>query len=138
MGVTTYTCVCGETKTEAIETLPEHGPCVYAQYNATNHTKICACGNVSSEAHRWDEGKLIVVPTATREGTYAISCQDCGYVRYETATETDAGATDDDNQDDDYSFKQLLGCKATVSGGFGGMLLLVGIAGLLTRKKKEN
>ena len=49
-GVMTYTCSCGETKTEEIEATGEHvyGACV--ENGDGTHSKSCACGDTVTEA----------------------------------------------------------------------------------------
>ena len=42
------------------------------------HQKSCECGDVVTEAHKWDEGVVTVEPTTTSTGVMTYTCNACG------------------------------------------------------------
>ena len=86
-GMKTYTCECGETKTEAIPALGHNwdegkittpatctdpGVKTYTCQNDKNHTKTEA---VAALGHAWDEGKITTPATCTDPGVKTYTCQ---------------------------------------------------------------
>ena len=86
-GVKTYTCECGETKTEAIPalghtwdegkvTIPatctDPGVKTYTCQNDKNHTKTEA---VAAIGHNWDEGVVTTPATCEDAGVKTYTCQ---------------------------------------------------------------
>jgi DNA-directed RNA polymerase subunit RPC12/RpoP len=55
-GEKTYTCaVCGQTKTDRIEKTTEHTfSDVWVEHDATQHKKVCACGEAEYAEHSYD------------------------------------------------------------------------------------
>ena len=83
-GVKTYTCVCGETKTETLPITTNHtwGKC--EQVNAEQHKHTCmVCGKTEQAAHKWDSGVVTKRPTHTADGEQVLTCSDCGATKTE-------------------------------------------------------
>jgi len=82
-GVMTYTCVCGQTKTEEIPALGHtHNWATEYSKDETHHWYDCSgCDEVKSKA-KHTEGSWIVdkEPTAMTEGSKHTECVVCGYV----------------------------------------------------------
>ncbi len=82
-GVKTYTCSCGETKTEII---PATGVHTYGEWevDGDNHKKTCSnCGDVITEAHAWDGGVITTPATCTENGSKVFTCTVCGGTKTE-------------------------------------------------------
>ncbi len=75
-GEKTYTCVCGETKTEDVATTAEHSYGEWTDHNKDQHKKVCACGDVIYSVHQWEVST--VQPTHTKDGEIRYTCSDCG------------------------------------------------------------
>lgn len=80
-GEKTYTCTCGQTKTEVVPALGHtHTQTTTYAYDETNHWFVCACGDAETkfeeEAHEWVAGE-VVAPTYTTTGYTNYSCV-CG------------------------------------------------------------
>ncbi|MBR6410621.1 MAG: hypothetical protein IKS35_04495, partial [Clostridia bacterium] len=85
-GVRTYTCtVCGGTKTETIPKTTTHayGKWTDSQDGKT-HYRTCACGEVQTDRHDWNSGKITTQPTHTTEGVLTLTCMTCGATKTET------------------------------------------------------
>jgi predicted peroxiredoxin len=87
-GVKTYTCKCGETKTEPVATI--------AHADENDDFKCDTCGTVVEHDHVWNEGVITTPATCTKDGVKTYACK-CG----ETKTETVAapGKHIDENGD---------------------------------------
>ncbi len=84
-GSVTYTCTdCGATKVDVIPKLPEHTHDTYQKLNDEQHTKACACGDVITEAHTWDAGKVTTPATHTMQGEKLYTCTGCSATKTET------------------------------------------------------
>ncbi len=87
-GVKTFTCSCGETKTEAVPVI-DHAD--------ENGDFACdSCGTIVDHEHVWDNGVVTTPATCTEAGVKTFTCK-CG----ETKTETIAafGSHIDENGD---------------------------------------
>lgn len=86
-GLKKFTCVCGETKTEAIEKTAHTLSQTY-QSDEDNHWRVCTvdgCGGIADEhAHNWNDGEITTPATCIAEGEKTVTCTDCKY----TATAT--------------------------------------------------
>ena len=93
-GVKTFSCECGETKTEPVAKLTDHAwdegvvttPATCKEEGVMTYT--CECGETKTESiaklaeHVWDEGVVTTEPTETTTGVKTYTCV-CG----ETKTE---------------------------------------------------
>ncbi len=53
----------------------------------THHSECGVCGYKSAaENHNWDDGKITVEPTYTKEGVKTFTCKDCGAEKTETVS----------------------------------------------------
>ena len=53
----------------------------------THHSECEVCGYKSAaENHNWDDGKITVEPTYTKEGVKTFTCKDCGAEKTETVS----------------------------------------------------
>ncbi|MBR5517805.1 MAG: hypothetical protein IKV86_02125, partial [Clostridia bacterium] len=98
-GVMTYTCTCGETKTEAIAKTPDHEwdegvittPATHTTEGVMTYT--CTCGETKTEAiaktpdHEWDEGVITTPATHIAEGVMTYTCA-CGETKTEAIAKT--------------------------------------------------
>ncbi len=78
-GVMTYTCSCGESRTESIAIAPDAHNFVMSG-DAEGHRSSCSrCGTVqSSGAHTWDNG-TVTPATCVSAGVKQFKCTVCGY-----------------------------------------------------------
>ena len=77
-GVKTFTCtVCGETKTESIDKLPDHIWGDWTKISDTEHKRECPCGASETAEHVWGDWTTATEPTCTGEGTKRRDCVDC-------------------------------------------------------------
>ncbi len=84
-GQTVFTCsVCGETKAEPIDKLPEHTYGDWEKFDKTSHKKVCECEDIQYEEHKFDDGQITEKPSHMSVGTKTFTCTECG----ETKTET--------------------------------------------------
>ncbi|MDE5967352.1 MAG: leucine-rich repeat domain-containing protein [Lachnospiraceae bacterium] len=82
-GVRTYHCtVCDAKKKETIAKLG-HSYGEWIKNDQDTHKKVCACGDVVTEAHSWNAGEVTTAATAQAEGVKTYTCTVCG----ETKTE---------------------------------------------------
>ncbi len=98
-GVKTFTCVCGETKTESVAKLPDHiwdtGVVTAEPTHLTEgvRTFSCACGETKTEpiaklpGHTFDDGVVTTEPTHTTEGVKTYTCE-CGETKTEPIATT--------------------------------------------------
>ena len=127
-GVKIYTCSgCGTTKTEQVAKLTEHTYGEWQKYNAEQHKKTCACGDVIYENHiagEWEQ-----------DGDNKIlKCMECGEVldvkendRGETTLPDNPGLPTESN-------KKVVIWIVSI---FASTVLLVAVFVLITRKKKS-
>ena len=83
-GEITYTCtVCEATKVETIAA--SHDTSGEWVYNDENHWKVCpVCENkILEEAHNYDEGEVIKLPTKFETGLKVYTCETCGHTKEE-------------------------------------------------------
>lgn len=85
--------------------------------------KVLAFGEKEdATGHDWDEGTIILAPTATTEGKKEFKCTVCGNTKIETLAKLSAGTTpgkDDKKDSDTVAIKETLakvGTKYTVGG----------------------
>ena len=123
-GVKTYTCKeCGETKTEKIAKTDAHkfDDAEWEYHNKASHKRVCECGAAEEQAHDWDDGTVVTEATKDAEGKIEYACKVCGHKKSEAIPVLVAG------------------CNYTIAGGVALMLLLsIGAAGLVFKKKKTN
>lgn len=86
-----YQCVCGETRDEEIPTTSAHVYHTYESRDESNHVAICACGHTIVQSHTWDEGRVILEPTAEAEGSRQYTCLSCGATRAEPISQLRKG-----------------------------------------------
>ena len=96
-GVKTLSCtLCGEAKTEVIPATGVHTYGSWQKHDADTHQQLCAvCGNVQTENHAWDAGKVTRKPTCTTEGVTTYTCSVCSETRTEAIVTTGHTYTDD-------------------------------------------
>ena len=84
-GVKTYTCsVCNGTKTETIAAIG-HSYGTWGKNDSETHKKTCAnCGDIQTETHKWDAGKVTTEPTCTENGVKTYTCSVCKDTKTET------------------------------------------------------
>ena len=88
-GVRTYTCPdCNATKTEQVNKTPGHSHGAWVKDDNDTHSKTCACGDVVTEAHNWDDGEVTTPATHTTTGVKTFTCGDCGATKTETIEKT--------------------------------------------------
>ncbi len=75
-GVKTYTCVCGETKTETLAAVG-HSFGDWEEHDKEQHVHSCACGKSEYEEHAWDAG-------VTVGNVITYTCSACGATKSET------------------------------------------------------
>ena len=118
----TSTCVyCGEAKTEAVDKLAEHTCAYYVNQNLTTHKGVCACGAEGVGSHHWNDGEIAQEPSREKEGLKIYTCTDCGATKPESIAK----------------LPREFGCSAVIGGGVA-ILLLIGSAGCLVGRKKED
>lgn len=84
-GIKTYTCTgCNTSKTETIAKLSGHVYGAWQNHNATQHKKICACGDVQYASHTWNSGTITKAATHTEEGIKTYICTGCNAMKTET------------------------------------------------------
>lgn len=54
-----------------------------------NHTRKCSCGEVETQAHTWDNGKVTTAATADSKGVKTFTCTVCGAEKTETFSLSD-------------------------------------------------
>ncbi len=124
-GVKTYTCPCGEQKTETIA--PDASthewdegvittPATHTQEGVKTYT--CPCGEQKTEAidktpdHEWDEGVITTPATCTEDGVKTYTCP-CGETYTETIDAT-GHSHGDWEKDDDVNHKKVCSCGDTI------------------------
>ena len=95
-GYTTYTCsVCGaHYTTDEVAALGHNFGSWQATGNDEVHTRYCSrCEKFETEAHRWNDGEVIVKPSYDNEGTIRYTCGICGETKIEgIGADVDGGA----------------------------------------------
>ena len=86
-GVKTFTCKCGETKTEIIK--------AYGHIDEDDNCQCDRCFVAVAHIHKWDNGAITTPSTCAKEGVKTYTCR-CG----ETKTESVATKDHIDNTDD--------------------------------------
>ena len=104
----------------------EHQYGNWQKHNSTQHSKSCICDHTALENHHWDEGVVILRPTAIKEGAMALTCIDCGEVKYEVIPAMSK-----------LDKLQRLGCFSVMSSSSAILLISLSAACLLTKKKKN-
>ena len=84
-GVKTYTCKCGETKTEAVEST--------GHVDEDENFSCDTCGAPIDHVHVWGEGEIITPATCTEDGIKTYTCK-CGETKTEAVEST--GHVDED------------------------------------------
>lgn len=84
LGEKTFTCVCGVTQKEGIEKISDHTYSEWIEYDANQHKRECACGDIQYENHIYDDEK-------------DIACNSCGYARTIPSDETQNGESNVDD-----------------------------------------
>ena len=84
-GVKTYTCECGQTKTESI-------PATGHSFEAAQEYCLNGCGTKNPEytpphSHNWGSGEVTTAPTCTAEGEKTYTCA-CGETKTESIPAT--------------------------------------------------
>ena len=83
VGVRTYTCTCGDTKTEEVPAL-EHSHSTEWTNDETHHWHECACGDQADKVeHVWGEGEVTTEPEHGVAGVRTYTCL-CGATKTET------------------------------------------------------
>ncbi len=90
-GIKNHTCSdCDATKLETVAKLTDHSYGGWTKKNDEQHQRECACGDIQTENHAWDNGIVFLEPTHLTNGIKIYSCSDCSA----TKTETVAKLTD--------------------------------------------
>ncbi len=91
-GLRKFTCVCGETKTEAIEKTEHSFSQTYSK-DDDKHWRVCTvegCNGITDEhAHNWNDGEITTPATCQAEGEKTVTCTDCGKTQTETVAIAD-------------------------------------------------
>ncbi len=81
-GEMTFTCnICGHTRTETVAKLTEHTWSDWETVDKEKHSRVCECGEMQQEAHRFGDGVEGTDPTGEEAMVYI--CSDCQYQNYE-------------------------------------------------------
>ncbi len=116
VGIKTYTCECGETKTEEIAKTAEHVFGEWEAYDDEQHKRSCTCGEVELEDHSYKKGEHV-----------------CTVCAAEIKPETTVPTTEAPNGSD-----PAAGCEVALSGKLAILLLaMTGLACMVTVKKKK-
>ncbi len=76
-GTVCYSCkICGYTRTEELPKLAEHTFGAWKS-DGNQHSRSCACGEVQTAAHTWNEGTVATPPTETAAGIRILNCTAC-------------------------------------------------------------
>ncbi len=78
-GTLTYTCVngCGSTKTEEIAKLDGHTYGLWYHLDDEHHQRACACGEVITSEHLWNDGVVTTPATHLEFGEKQYECTLC-------------------------------------------------------------
>ncbi len=115
-GLKKFTCVCGETKTEAIEKT-EHTLSQTYQSDGDKHWRVCTvsgCGEIAEEhPHNWNDGEITTPATCQAEGEKTVTCTDCGKTQTATVAFADHSYGENWSSDKDghYHACTTVGCK---------------------------
>lgn len=75
----------------------------YTEIDNNYHLKSCSlCSYSEKEAHNFDDGKVVVEATHTKEGEKAFTCRNCGAVKTEPIAKTTEHTFPYKPQDSDY------------------------------------
>ncbi|MCM1299740.1 MAG: hypothetical protein NC203_06935 [Firmicutes bacterium] len=101
-GVRTYTCTCGQTKTEDIAAIghtevtdaAKTPTCTETGLTAGSHCSVCkavitAQTTVAATGHSWDSGTVTKEPTEASEGVKTFTCENCKETKTETIPKLD-------------------------------------------------
>lgn len=88
-GVTTYTCVCGETKTEPIAKTSGHNYGLWVKEDENQHKRVCACGDEIKEDHRWGNETIKTEATHLKDGVKTYTCVNCSATKEESYSLSD-------------------------------------------------
>ena len=85
-GIKTFTCTkCGATKTETIAKQQHtHSFGSWTSRDSSTHTRSCSCGEIESETHTFNAGKVTKEPTDKATGVKTFTCTKCGATKTET------------------------------------------------------
>ena len=122
----------------------EHGN--WTKVDDATHSKTCACGDVVTADHAWNDGEITTEPTVEAEGVKTFTCTDCGATKTEavdklTAPAGDEGTTPDaGNTDagDDDATEDKKGCLGSIGFGAVAVVAVAGLACGLVSKKRED
>ena len=118
-GLKKFTCVCGETKTEAIEKT-EHTLSQTYQSDGDKHWRVCTvgeCGEIAEEhAHNWNDGEITTPATCIAEGEKTVTCTDCKYTATATVAVIDHSYGENWSSDASGHFHACItkGCKEKI------------------------
>ena len=112
-GVKTFTCMCGETRTETIAKTADHSYSVWQKYSGTQHKKVCECGDTVYADHIWNNRIVTTPATHTSEGVKTFSCA-CGETRTETIAKTAEHSYSTWQKHNDIQHKKACECGDTV------------------------
>jgi len=91
LGTKTYTCPdCTQTKQVSIPKTAAHEFGAWQKHSATQHKRVCACGEVEYGTHAWDAGEITKEPTHLEFGTRSFYCESCGGDKQESIAKTAA------------------------------------------------
>jgi len=142
-GVKTYTCTatgCGATKTEDIEKTTEHAHGDWTKVDDAKHSKTCACGDVITADHAWNDGEVTTAATTEADGVKTYTCADCGATKTEAIAKLDAPAADAPATDAPATDApaEEKGCKNSIGVGAVAVLAVAGLACGIVSKKRED
>ncbi len=60
----------------------------WVKMNDTYHKQTCTCGDVRTEKHSWDSGRITTIATCDREGVKTYTCQTCKATKTEKLSKT--------------------------------------------------
>ena len=88
-GERTYTCEdCSAIKTEQVVKTTEHSYGSWTEVDAETHQRTCACGDVETESHNWNDGEITTQPTHMTFGIRTYTCEDCSATKTEQVAKT--------------------------------------------------
>ena len=78
-GFTEHTCtICGYSYIDSITEVIPHTFGNWQNNDAQTHIKICDCGEIVTENHSWDEGRITTEPTFDSDDIKTFTCTQCG------------------------------------------------------------
>ena len=127
VGVRTFTCSCGETKT-AEEPAVGHSHSTEWSKDATHHWHECSCGDKADKAeHTYGEGVVTKEPTTEAKGEKTFTCS-CGHSYTEEIATLEPAPQPQPAQK---------GCGGSVIASIFGVLALAGSVVVLRKKREE-